>query len=157
MSNHINMPAIIPRLPMTPVRRPSTTWIVIDQPVGKTVGYRTRLDGAGSAETRVEVITEGLLLRRLQADPGLEGVAAVILDEIHERSLETDLGLALCLDLQRMLRPELRLPASLPPLRRLRSSLDGRMRQPFPTTGRHVTRTCRFLYKQLFTVCDSLS
>ncbi|MFL5288162.1 MAG: ATP-dependent helicase HrpB [Rhodopila sp.] len=81
------------------------------EPVGKTIGYRTRLDGAGSAETRVEVITEGLLLRRLQADPGLEGVAAVILDEIHERSLETDLGLALCLDLQRMLRPELRLLA----------------------------------------------
>ncbi|PPQ36466.1 ATP-dependent helicase HrpB [Rhodopila globiformis] len=84
---------------------------LLGQPVGRTIGYRTRLDGAGSAETRVEVITEGLLLRRLQADPGLEGVAAVILDEIHERSLETDLGLALCLDLQRMLRPELRLLA----------------------------------------------
>jgi ATP-dependent helicase HrpB len=84
---------------------------LIDQPVGKTIGYRTRLDGAGSAETRVEVITEGLLLRRLQSDPGLDGVAAVILDEIHERSLESDLGLALCLDLQRMLRPDLRLLA----------------------------------------------
>ena len=85
-------------------------WL-IDQPVGRTIGYRTRLDGAGSAETRVEVITEGLLLRRLQADPGLEGIGAVILDEIHERSLESDLGLALCLDLQRMLRPDLRLLA----------------------------------------------
>jgi ATP-dependent helicase HrpB len=84
---------------------------LLDQPVGKTVGYRTRLDGAGSAETRIEVITEGLLLRRLQSDPGLDGVAAVILDEIHERSLESDLGLALCLDLQRMLRPDLRLLA----------------------------------------------
>ncbi len=84
---------------------------LLDQPVGRTIGYRTRLDGAGSAETRVEVITEGLLLRRLQSDPGLEGVAAVILDEIHERSLESDLGLALCLDLQRMLRPDLRLLA----------------------------------------------
>jgi ATP-dependent helicase HrpB len=82
-----------------------------DEPVGKTIGYRTRLDGAGSAETRVEVITEGLLLRRLQSDPGLDNVAAVILDEIHERSLESDLGLALCLDLQRMLRPDLRLLA----------------------------------------------
>jgi ATP-dependent helicase HrpB len=82
-----------------------------DEPVGRTIGYRTRLDGAGSAETRVEVITEGLLLRRLQSDPGLDGVAAVILDEIHERSLESDLGLALCLDLQRMLRPDLRLLA----------------------------------------------
>jgi ATP-dependent helicase HrpB len=84
---------------------------LLDQPVGRTIGYRTRLDGAGSAETRVEVITEGLLLRRLQSDPGLDGVVAVILDEIHERSLESDLGLALCLDLQRMLRPDLRLLA----------------------------------------------
>ena len=84
---------------------------LIGQAVGRTIGYRTRLDGAGSAETRVEVITEGLLLRRLQSDPGLDGVAAVILDEIHERSLESDLGLALCLDLQRQLRPDLRLLA----------------------------------------------
>src|SRR5271156_6689990 len=84
---------------------------LLDQSVGRTIGYRTRLDGAGSDETRVEVITEGLLLRRLQSDPGLDGVAAVILDEIHERSLESDLGLALCLDLQRMLRPDLRLLA----------------------------------------------
>jgi ATP-dependent helicase HrpB len=84
---------------------------LLDQPVGRTVGYRTRLDGAGSAETRVEVITEGLLLRRLQSDPGLDGTAAVILDEIHERSLESDLGLALCLDLQKVLRPDLRLLA----------------------------------------------
>jgi ATP-dependent helicase HrpB len=84
---------------------------LLDQPLGRTIGYRTRLDGAGSAETRVEVITEGLLLRRLQSDPELDGVAAVILDEIHERSLESDLGLALCLDLQRVLRPDLRLLA----------------------------------------------
>ncbi|MBS0641046.1 MAG: ATP-dependent helicase HrpB [Proteobacteria bacterium] len=84
---------------------------LLDQPVGQTIGYRTRIDGAGSAETRVEVITEGLLLRRLQSDPGLDGIAAVILDEIHERSLESDLGLALCLDLQKVLRPDLRLLA----------------------------------------------
>jgi ATP-dependent helicase HrpB len=82
-----------------------------NEPLGHTIGYRTRLDGAGSDATRVEVITEGLLLRRLQSDPGLEDVACVILDEIHERSLESDLGLALCLDLQRMLRPDLRLLA----------------------------------------------
>jgi ATP-dependent helicase HrpB len=69
------------------------------------------LDAPWRGETRVEVITEGLLLRRLQSDPGLDGVAAVILDEIHERSLESDLALALCLDLQRMLRPDLRLLA----------------------------------------------
>ncbi|MCU0887013.1 MAG: ATP-dependent helicase HrpB [Rubritepida sp.] len=79
--------------------------------VGQRVGLATRLDRAHSAATRVEVITEGLLVRRLQSDPGLEGVAAVLFDEAHERHLDTDLGLALCLDLQRGLRPELRLLA----------------------------------------------
>jgi ATP-dependent helicase HrpB len=81
------------------------------EPVGQLFGYRTRLDAVISPSTRVEVLTEGLLLRRLLADPGLEGVAAVILDEIHERSLDADLALALCLDLQRVLRPDLRLVA----------------------------------------------
>jgi ATP-dependent helicase HrpB len=84
---------------------------LLNEPVGRTVGYRTRIDGATSPATRIEVITEGLLIRRLQSDPGLDGVAAVILDEIHERSLESDLALALCLDLRAMLRPELRLMA----------------------------------------------
>ncbi len=79
--------------------------------VGGIVGYRTRLDAAVSAATRVEVITEGLLVRRLQSDPGLEGVAAVVFDEVHERALDSDLALAFCLDLQRALRPELRLVA----------------------------------------------
>ncbi len=83
----------------------------IGEPVGRTVGFRTRLESAVSADTRIEVVTEGLLVRRLQSDPGLDGVAVVILDEIHERSLESDLALALCLDLQRMFRPELRLIA----------------------------------------------
>ncbi|HEX3347777.1 MAG TPA: ATP-dependent helicase HrpB, partial [Acetobacteraceae bacterium] len=81
------------------------------EPVGATVGYRTRLDSAVSAATRIEVVTEGLLVRRLQSDPGLEGVGAVIFDEVHERTLDADLALALCLDLQRELRPELRLLA----------------------------------------------
>ena len=78
---------------------------------GGTVGFRTRLDAAVSADTRIEVVTEGLLIRRLQSDPGLDGVAAVILDEVHERSVESDLALAFCLELQRVLRPELRLLA----------------------------------------------
>ena len=84
---------------------------LLDEPVGRTVGFRTRIDAATSPATRIEVITEGLLVRRLQSDPGLDGVAAVILDEIHERSVESDLALALCLDLRQMLRPELRLLA----------------------------------------------
>ncbi len=78
---------------------------------GGTVGLATRLDRAISDRTRVEVVTEGLLVRRLQSDPGLEGVSAVLFDEAHERNLDTDLALAFCLDLQRALRPELRLLA----------------------------------------------
>ncbi|UFN47862.1 ATP-dependent helicase HrpB [Roseomonas sp. OT10] len=84
---------------------------LLGEPVGQRVGLTTRLDRAVSDATRVEVVTEGLLVRRLQSDPGLEGVAAVLFDEAHERHLDTDLGLALCLDLQRALRPELRLVA----------------------------------------------
>jgi ATP-dependent helicase HrpB len=84
---------------------------LLGQAVGGTVGYRTRMDVAVSPATRIEVLTEGLLIRRLQSDPVLDGVAAVILDEVHERSVESDLALALCRDLQRVLRPELRLIA----------------------------------------------
>lgn len=84
---------------------------LLGEAVGQTVGVVTRLDRAVSGATRVEVVTEGLLVRRLQSDPGLEGVAAVLFDEAHERNLDTDLALALCLDLQRALRPELRLLA----------------------------------------------
>ncbi|MFZ4409422.1 MAG: ATP-dependent helicase HrpB [Paracraurococcus sp.] len=85
---------------------------------GGTIGLATRLDRAVSDRTRVEVVTEGLLVRRLQSDPGLDGVAAVLFDEAHERNLDTDLALALCLDLQRALRPELRLLA-------MSATLDG--------------------------------
>jgi len=85
--------------------------VLIGQAVGGLVGYRTRLDSAVSAATRIEVVTEGLLVRRLQSDPGLDGVGIVILDEIHERALEADLALAFCRDLQTSLRPELRLLA----------------------------------------------
>jgi ATP-dependent helicase HrpB len=85
-------------------------WL-LGEPVGRTVGYRTRLDSAVSDATRIEVVTEGLLVRRLQSDPGLDDVAAVILDEVHERGLDADLAFAFCLDLQRVLRPELRLIA----------------------------------------------
>lgn len=84
---------------------------LLGEPVGRTVGYRTRLDSATSDATRVEVVTEGLMVRRLLADPGLDGTDAVLFDEIHERALDADLALAFCLDLQRELRPELRLLA----------------------------------------------
>ena len=81
----------------------------LGEPVGKTVGYRVQLDNRTGPDTVIEVVTEGILTRRLQRDPALEGVAAVIFDEFHERSLQADLGLALCLDSQAGLREELRL------------------------------------------------
>ena len=84
---------------------------LIGEAPGGTVGYRTRLESVTGPATRIEVITEGLLTRRLLADPGLDGIGCVIFDEIHERSLEADLALALTLDLQRGLRPELRILA----------------------------------------------
>jgi ATP-dependent helicase HrpB len=82
---------------------------LLGEPVGRTIGYRVRLDSKTSKETRVEVITEGILTRMIQDDPALEGVAAVVFDEFHERSLNADLGLALTLDAQAVLRPELRI------------------------------------------------
>ncbi|MGI4975356.1 MAG: ATP-dependent helicase HrpB [Janthinobacterium lividum] len=84
---------------------------LLGEPVGRTVGFRTRLDSAVSEATRVEVVTEGLLVRRLLGDPGLEDTDAVLFDEVHERALDADLALAFCLDLQRELRPELRILA----------------------------------------------
>jgi len=75
---------------------------------GGTIGYRMRLETRVSRATRIEVVTEGVLTRLLQEDPALEGVAAVIFDEFHERSLQADLGLALCLDGRAALSPALR-------------------------------------------------
>jgi ATP-dependent helicase HrpB len=90
---------------------------LLGEKVGGTVGLRTRLDAAVSAATRIEVVTEGLLVRRLHADPGLADVACVVFDEVHERSLDADLALALTRDLQAV-RPELRLVA-------MSATLDG--------------------------------
>lgn len=81
----------------------------LNEPVGKTVGYRVQLDNKTGPDTVIEVVTEGILTRRLQSDPALEGVAAVIFDEFHERNLQADLGLALCLDCQAGLREDLRI------------------------------------------------
>jgi ATP-dependent helicase HrpB len=76
---------------------------------GHLVGYRTRLETRVGSATRIEVVTEGILARRLQSDPALEDVGCVIFDEFHERNLQSDLGLALALDAQRHLRDDLRL------------------------------------------------
>ncbi|MPQ99019.1 ATP-dependent helicase HrpB [Modestobacter sp. I12A-02628] len=84
---------------------------LLGERVGDRVGFSVRGESRRSAATRVEVVTTGLLVRRLQADPELSGVAAVVLDECHERHLDTDLALAFTLDARAALRPDLRLLA----------------------------------------------
>jgi ATP-dependent helicase HrpB len=79
---------------------------ILGEPLGKRVGYRIRQDVKVSSETRITVVTEGILTRRLQHDPTLEGVGLVIFDEFHERNLDSDLGLALCLQGRALFREE---------------------------------------------------
>lgn len=85
---------------------------LLGEPVGRTVGYAVRGDRKKSKDTRIEVVTTGLLVRRLQHDPSLPGVDAVLLDECHERHLDADLLLTLLLDARAGLRPDLRLLAT---------------------------------------------
>ncbi len=82
---------------------------LMNEAAGRTVGYRMRLESKISAATRIEVVTEGVLTRRIQNDPALDGIGLVIFDEFHERSIHADTGLALCLDCREGLRPDLRL------------------------------------------------
>ncbi|MES2857979.1 MAG: ATP-dependent helicase HrpB [Pseudomonadota bacterium] len=90
----------------------------LGEAVGGTVGYRIRFEKRVSARTRIEVVTEGILTRMLQDDPALEGIGALLFDEFHERHLPGDLGLALALDVQASLRPDLRIVA-------MSATLDG--------------------------------
>jgi ATP-dependent helicase HrpB len=82
---------------------------VLNETAGETVGYRIRMERKVSHATRIEIVTEGILTRYLQTDPELKGIGLVIFDEFHERSIHADLGLALCLDVQRGLRADLRI------------------------------------------------
>ena len=129
--------------------RAAAEWMaeMAHEPVGSTVGYRTRMDSRVSAATRIEVVTEGIFIRMLVADPELPGVAGVLFDEVHERSLDSDLALALTLEAREALRPDLRLllmsatldgaayEAIVPDLVRIESK--GRM---FPVELRHAGR-----------------
>ena len=81
---------------------------LLAEPVGRRAGYRVRTASRVSRETRIEVVTEALLTRRIQEDPLLEGVGLVIFDELHERSIHADLALALALEVRRA-RPDLAL------------------------------------------------
>jgi ATP-dependent helicase HrpB len=82
---------------------------LLGEKVGETVGYRIRQDRKTGPNTRIEVVTEGILTRQLQSDPELDGIGLVIFDEFHERNLQGDLGLAFCLESQTALRDDLRL------------------------------------------------
>jgi ATP-dependent helicase HrpB len=90
----------------------------LGEQIGETVGLRMRLESRVSAKTRIEVVTEGVFARMILDDPALDGVAGVLFDEYHERSLDADLGLALALDAQSGLRDDLRLVA-------MSATLDG--------------------------------
>lgn len=91
---------------------------LLGQAVGGMVGYATRMDSKASETTRILVLTEGIFRRRIQDDPELANISAVLFDEVHERSLDSDFGLALALDAQGGLRPDLRLVA-------MSATLDG--------------------------------
>lgn len=82
---------------------------ILGEKVGETIGYRVRMETKVGPTTKIEVVTEGILTRQLQSDPELKNIGLVIFDEFHERSIEADLGLALCLDIQEGLRDDLKL------------------------------------------------
>ena len=84
---------------------------LLGESVGDTVGYQTRDERHIGSNTRIEVVTEGILTRRLQNDPELPGIGLIVFDEVHERNLPTDIGLALALDAADHLRPDLRVLA----------------------------------------------
>lgn len=81
----------------------------LNEKVGQTIGYRVRGEAKTSSDTKIEVVTEGILTRMIQSDPELHGTACIIFDEFHERSLNADLGLALSLEIQDALRDDLRI------------------------------------------------
>lgn len=89
----------------------AASWLAksVDERVGRSVGYSIRFDRVVSSSTRLEVLTEGILTRRLQSDAALDGVAVVIFDEFHERSLHADTALAFCIEIQKSIRPELKI------------------------------------------------
>ncbi len=115
--------------------------------VGETIGYATRMDSKRSGKTRILVLTEGIFRNRIQADPELAGVSAVLFDEVHERSLDSDAGLAFALDAQGGLRPDLRLVAMSATLdgARFGTLLDGPVIESegraWPLELRHIGRS----------------
>ncbi|MGI3168635.1 ATP-dependent helicase HrpB [Pseudooceanicola sp. C21-150M6] len=113
---------------------------------GQTVGYRIRGEAKTSAATRIEVVTEGILTRLIQSDPELPGIGAVIFDEFHERSLNADLGLALCLEIAGALRDDLILIAmsatldAAPVAELMQAPIITSQGRAFPVDIRHLDR-----------------
>lgn len=124
--------------------------------VGHTFGYATRLDTRRSAATRVTVMTEGIFVSRIQADPELSGVSAVLFDEVHERSLDGDFGLALALDAQAGLREDLRLVAMSATLdgARFATLLDGPV---IESEGRSFPLDLRYLGRSAARIEDDMA
>ncbi|MCF6273941.1 MAG: ATP-dependent helicase HrpB [Rhodobacteraceae bacterium] len=118
----------------------------LGEKVGKTVGYRVRGESKTSKNTRIEVVTEGILTRMIQSDPELKGIDCVIFDEFHERSLHADLGLALCLEVREALREDLSLlvmSATLdaaPVAALIKAPVITSRGRAFPVETRHLPR-----------------
>lgn len=127
----------------------------LNEVVGETVGYRMRLDTRVGRATRLEVMTEGVLTRLIQSDPELVGVGLVIFDEFHERHLHSDLALALCLELQQVLRPDLRIlvmSATLdaaPVAALLSASIITSEGRAFPVEIQYLTSTEQYLDRRV--------
>ncbi len=133
---------------------------MLGESTGRTVGYRTRLDTRVDRDTRIEVLTEGILTRMLQEDSALEGVACVIFDEFHERSLNADLGLALCLEAQETLREDLRVlvmsaTIDLEPLRNLLGGAPvvGATGRSFEVITHHLPRRAELPLERQLSQC----
>ena len=102
---------------------------ILEEEVGKSIGYRIRFETKVSDQTKIEVVTEGILTRMLHGDNSLEGVGLVIFDEFHERSIHADVALALCRESQQVLRPDLKIMVMSATLNmpQLRQSLKARV------------------------------
>ena len=117
---------------------------LLNEKPGETVGYRMRAQSCIGPQTRLEVVTEGVLTRMIQRDPELAGVGLVILDEFHERSLQADLALALLLDVQQGLRDDLKLLI-------MSATLDnGRLQQMLPDAPTIVSEGRAFPVERRF-------
>ena len=121
----------------------------LSEPIGQRVGYRVRGETKVSAHTRLEIVTEGVLTRMIQQDPELSDVAVIIFDEIHERHLTTDLGLALALEVQQSLREDLKIVA-------MSATLSGlALNELMPNAAMLTSAGRSFEVEHLYQVCPS--